>query len=89
VLGSLYLTLRELFDAALVHGDLLVERSRGWSRLRLAAGCRQFLAQLVDLFGQRLVLPFQAVEAFHNLRKIGLPEIGGSLRREYSRRQKR
>ena len=58
-----------------IHGNFLVERGRGLGRLRLAAGFRQFLAQLVDLFGQRLVLLFQAVEAFHDLSKIGLPEI--------------
>jgi hypothetical protein len=57
---------------------LLVERWRGWGRLRLAARFRQFLAQLVDLFGQRLVLLFETVEALHDLPKIGLPEIGGS-----------
>src|ERR1017187_4678825 len=75
-LGSLHLALREFFDAALVHGDFLVERRRGFGRL--AAGFRQFLAQLADLFGQRLVLPFQAVQALYDLPKIDLPEIGGS-----------
>src|ERR1039457_6959861 len=75
-LGSLHLALREFFDAALVHGDFLVERRRGFGRL--AAGFRQFLAQFADLFGQRLVLPFQAVQALYDLPKIDLPEIGGS-----------
>jgi hypothetical protein len=49
----------------------------------MAAGFRQFLAQLVDLFGQRLVLLFQAVETIHDFLQIG----GNGLGRKDSRRQ--
>jgi hypothetical protein len=76
------------FDAALVHGDVLVERGCSFGRLRLPARLGQFLAQLADFFGQRLVLPFQAVEALDDLAQIDLLLAGGSsLGRENARRQ--
>ena len=53
--------------------NFLVQRWRGVGRL--AAGIRQLLASLPDLFGLRAVLLFQAVQPLYDLPQIGLPRI--------------
>ncbi|MGO4883770.1 MAG: hypothetical protein ACLP59_23560 [Bryobacteraceae bacterium] len=64
MLGSLDFALREFIDAGFVDGDFFFERRSGGGHL--AARFGEFLAQLADLFRERLVLLLEAVKTVEN-----------------------